>query len=68
MSITCVTVITDKFVEVDGALILSPSLHQCSILREFKARQNYTVRREVETRMGCHRESTSGTTALKALH
>ena len=43
MLITCVTVITDKFVEVDGALILSPSLHQCSILREFKGRQNYTL-------------------------
>ena len=68
MLITCVTVITDKFVEVDGALILSPSLHQCSILREFKVRQNYTLRREVETRMECLWESTLGTTALKALH
>ena len=62
------TVITDKLVEVDGALILSPSLYQCSVLREFKARQNYTVRREVETRMGSHRGLTLGPTALKAAH
>ena len=60
------TVITDKLVEVDGALILFPSLHQLSVLREFKARQNYTVRREVETRIGCHWGLTLGPTALKA--
>ena len=32
---------TDKL-KVDGALILLPSLHQCSVLRVFKASQNYT--------------------------
>ena len=49
------TVITDKLVEVDGVLILSPSLHQCSVLREFKTRQNYTasLRREVESHPCC---------------
>ena len=41
---------TDKL-EVDGALILPPSLYQCSVLRVFKASQSYTERREVETRM-----------------
>ena len=41
---------TDKL-EVDGTLILPPSLHQCSVLRVFKASQSYTERREVETRM-----------------
>ena len=41
---------TDKL-EVDGAFILPPSLHRCSILRVFKARQSYTERREVEAQM-----------------
>ena len=41
---------TDKL-EVDGALLLPPSLNQCSFLRVFKGSQGYTVRREVETRM-----------------
>ena len=36
---------TDKL-EVDGWILLSPSLHQCSILRVFKASQSYTVRKE----------------------
>ena len=30
--------------EVDCALILSPSLHQCSVLRVFKGSQSYTKR------------------------
>ena len=33
------TVITDKL-EVDGALILPPSLPQCSVLRVFKLKLN----------------------------
>ena len=41
-------IITDKL-EVDGALLLPPSLHQCSFLRVFKASQSYTERREAET-------------------
>ena len=41
--------ITDK-PEVDGVLILPPSLHQCSILSVFKASQSET-KEKVETRM-----------------
>ena len=58
---------TDKL-EVDGALILPPSLHQCSVLRVFKASQSYTERREVETRIWCHQGSNSGPRAPKVAH
>ena len=50
MSTTGDIVITDKL-EIDVAPLLAPPLHQCSVLRVFKARQSYTERREVETRM-----------------
>ena len=49
-TIFSVAVITDKL-EADGALISPPSLHQCSVLRVFKAGPSYSERREVETRM-----------------
>ena len=40
---------TDKL-EVEGALILTPSIHQCSVLRVFQASQSYPERIEVETK------------------
>ena len=45
-----------------------PSLHQCSVSRVFKASQSYTERREVETRMWCHRGSNSRPRTPKAAH
>ena len=54
--------------EVDDALILSLSLHQFSVLRVFKVGENYTERREVETRMWCHWGSNSRPRALRAAH
>ena len=50
-SITRASNSTDKL-EVDGVLILTPSPHQCSVLRVFKSvRRSYTKRKEVEPRM-----------------
>ena len=61
------TLIADKL-EVNGAFISPPpptSLHQCTVLRVFKASQSYTERREVKTRMWCHRASNSKLRALR---
>ena len=56
------TVITDKLVEVDSTFILPPSLHQCSILRVFKAHhESYTERRDVIS----HAEIKLGTSCTK---
>ena len=45
------TVIISDKLEVDGALLLPPSLHLFSVLRVFKDSQSYTEKREVEIRM-----------------
>ena len=47
------TVITD-WLEVKGALILPPSLHQCSVFRAFKASQSYTEWRDFTRDQTCN--------------
>ena len=64
MSITRDSNSTNKL-EVDGALILLPSLHPCSVLRVFKANYSYMERKEVETRMRGHLEIELGISPIE---